>query len=295
MAEPVVVTEDLTKQFGTLCALDGLDLEIHAGEVLGYLGPNGAGKTTTVRLLLDFLRPTRGRSRLLGGTGADPAIRDRVGYLPGELRVDPTYTATDLVEYYGALHGGVDRSLVASLLERFQLDPTRPYRELSTGNRRKVGIVQAFAHRPDLLLLDEPTSGLDPLLQAEFADLVRETCAGGATVVLSSHVVREVEMLAGRVAILRRGRLVTVLDIAELRRRARQRLELHLDGPADCSVFRHVPGVAECEATGQVVHLVVEGSVDQVIKAAARLPVRRIVTHETDLEDVFLGYYRDDT
>lgn len=177
-------------------------------------------------LLLDFVRPTRGSCTLLGGSGADPAVRARVGYLPAELRVDPTYTAQDLIDFYGALRGGVDRGHMQELLERFELDPRRPYRELSTGNRRKVGIIQAFMHRPELLLLDEPTSGLDPLLQVEFGALMHEANQAGATVLLSSHVVREVEALADRVAILRRGRLVATVDIDELRRRGRQRLDL---------------------------------------------------------------------
>ena len=293
MSDAVVLAEGLTKHFGPLRALDGLDLTVNRGEVVGYLGPNGAGKTTTLRLLLDFLRPTGGRCSLLGGSGGDPAVRARVGYLPGELRVDPAYTAEDLVRFFGSLAGGVDGRHVRTLAERFQLDTRRPFRELSTGNRRKVGILQAFMHRPELLLLDEPTSGLDPLLQAEFAALVQEAVAEGATVLLSSHIVREVEALANRVAILRAGRLVATVDIADLRRQARQRLDLHVEGNPDTSVFAGLEPVVECRVTGQVISLVVEGPVDAVIKAAARLNVRRIVTHEADLEDVFLAYYRE--
>ncbi len=286
--------EGLTKHFGEVRALEDLDLVVEPGEVVGYLGPNGAGKTTTLRLLLDFVRPTRGSCTLLGGSGADPAVRARVGYLPAELRVDPTYTAQDLIDFYGALRGGVDRVHVRELLERFELDPRRPYRELSTGNRRKVGIIQAFMHRPELLLLDEPTSGLDPLLQVEFGALARAANQAGATILLSSHVVREVEALADRVAILRHGRLVATVDIDELRRRGRQRLDLVIDGGADPNAFAHLAPVVECTASGDVIHLVVEGSVDAVVKTAAAMPVRQIVTHDTDLEDVFLAYYRDE-
>ena len=292
--DPPILIDGLTKRFGPVHALDALDLVVERGEIVGYLGPNGAGKTTTLRLLLDFLRPTHGTCSLLGGSGADPAIRARVGYLPGELRVDPTYTADDLFDFYGSLRGGRDSRYVEKLVDRFDLDPRRPYRELSTGNRRKVGIVQAFMHRPELLLLDEPTSGLDPLLQVEFAHLVSEANDAGATILLSSHVVREVEALARRVAILRRGRLVATVDIADLRRTARQRLEVHIDGGCDPAVFAGLDPVVECTAVGDAVHLVVEGSVDAVIKVAATMPVRQIVTHETDLEDVFLAYYRDD-
>ena len=279
--DPVVRTEGLTKHFGEVHAVEDLDLVIEHGEVFGYLGPNGAGKTTTIRVLLDFLRPTRGRAIVLGGSGGDPEVRRRIGYLPGELHLDPTYRAADLIEFFGNLRGGVDRAWVGELLERFELDPTRPAGELSTGNRRKVGLVQAFMSRPELLLLDEPSSGLDPLLQQVFNDLVREVRAEGASVLLSSHVLPEVEVLADRVGIVRDGRLAAVAGVDELRREARQRIDLHCAGDADPAVFRSVPEV-------------VEGSVNRVIKAAASLEVLRIVTHEADLEDVFLRYYQDD-
>lgn len=297
MTEPAVRTAGLTKHFGAVRAVDDVDLVIERGEVFGYLGPNGAGKTTTVRLLLDFLRPTAGRAVVLGGSGGDPEIRRRIGYLPGDLRLDPDYTATDVIELFGRLRGGVDRGWVDTLLQRFDLDPTRRAGELSTGNRRKVGVVQAFMSRPELLLLDEPTSGLDPLLQHEFNALVREVVAEGATVLLSSHVLPEVETLASRVGIVRKGRLVAVAGVEELRQTARQRVELHVAGPvgeADVARFRAVPEVAEVSVEAGVVHLVVEGTVDGVIKVAAGLEVLRIVSHEADLEDVFLRYYEGD-
>jgi beta-exotoxin I transport system ATP-binding protein len=200
-------------------ALRGLDLEVERGEVFGYLGPNGAGKTTTIRLLLDFIRPSGGRAVVLGGTGADPQVRRRMGYLPADLPVDPRWTAQDLIDFYGRLRGGVDPTWVGELLRGFDLDPARPVEELSTGNRRKVGIVQAVMHRRELLVLDEPSTGLDPLLRYEFQVLIRELNGAGTTVFLSSHVLPEVEALAGRVAILRRGELVTVAGVEELRRR----------------------------------------------------------------------------
>jgi ABC-2 type transport system ATP-binding protein len=291
-SEHVIRTQGLTKHFGSVRALEDLDLAVERGEVFGYLGPNGAGKTTTIRLLLDFIRPTAGHAEVLGGAGADPRVRARIGYLPAELSIDPRYTTTDLLEFYGRLRGGHDQRWVATLLERFDLDPTRPVGELSTGNRRKVGIVQAVAHRPELLLLDEPSSGLDPLLQHQFQLLVRELATQGASVFLSSHVLPEVEVLARRVAILRAGRLVTVAGVQELRRQARQRIDLHVVGPADPAAFQGIPGVVEVDAGDGTVQLVVEGSADQVLKAAARLEVVRIVTHHDDLEDVFLRYYQ---
>jgi ABC-2 type transport system ATP-binding protein len=182
---------------------------------------------------------------------------------------------------------------VASLIERFELDPARRIGELSTGNRRKVGVIQAFMHRPELLVLDEPTSGLDPLLQQEFQALVRESAAGGATVFLSSHVLAEVEDLADRVGILRRGQLVTVARVDELRRSARQHIELYFDGSIDPAAFRRIPEVIEVSARDSVVRLVVEGPVERVLRTAGRLHARRIVSPEAELEQVFLDFYRE--
>jgi ABC-2 type transport system ATP-binding protein len=293
--EPVIRTDGLTKRFGHINAVDDLDFEVDAGGVFGYLGPNGAGKTTTIRMLLGFLRPTSGSAEVLGGSGSDPAIRARIGYLPGELRLDPHHTTRDIVDFFGSIRGG-DQPHVEDLLERFDLDPDRPVGDLSTGNRRKVGITQAFMNRPELLILDEPTSGLDPLLQHEFQILVRERVADGATVFLSSHALPEVEALAHRVAILRGGRLLTVATIEELRARARQRIELHVADPVDADPvdladFASVDGVAEATVHGGVVRLVVEGSADAVIKAASRFDVVRIVAEPPDLDEVFLNLY----
>src|SRR5262245_11985359 len=294
MSAPAIHTEQLTKRFGTLTAVDRLDLSVRVGEVFGYLGPNGAGKTTTIRLLLDFLRPTAGRASVLGGRGADPAIRSRIGFLPADLAVDPRWTATDLLDFYGRLRGGHQPGWVAQILARFDLDPTRPIGQLSTGNRRKVGIVQAVAHRPELLILDEPTSGLDPLLQHEFQILVRELVADGATVFLSSHTLPEVEALADRVGILRRGQLAALSSVDDLRASARTRIDLRLAAPATAADLARFAGIAEATATDTTIHLVVEGSVDPVLKSAAGLTVQAITTHQADLEDVFLTYYQDE-
>jgi ABC-2 type transport system ATP-binding protein len=291
MTTSAIRTSGLTKHFGAVRAVQNLDLEVGDGEVFGYLGPNGAGKTTTIRLLLGFLRPTAGSAVVLGGAPDDPAVHAKIGFLPADLAVDPRYTGRDLLDFYGALRGGHDPAWVDALLARFDLDPGRRFGELSTGNRRKLGIIQAFAHRPRLLVLDEPTSGLDPLLQAEFAMLIREVTAAGTTVFLSSHVLPEVEVLANRVGILRRGELVTVSGIDELRAQARARVELRLAGPAPADAFAGVSGVVSSRVEGSVIHLVVEGSMDPLIKRAATLPVVRLVTHEADLEEVFLGFY----
>jgi ABC-2 type transport system ATP-binding protein len=290
----VIRTNALSKHFGAVKAVDDLDLTVRRGEVFGYLGPNGAGKTTTIRLLLDFIRPTSGEIAILGTVPGDPQVRRRIGYLPGELSLDPRHSARDVFDFFGTLRGGVDHTFVDELVERFSLDPSRPIGQLSSGNKRKVGVVQAFMHRPELLILDEPTTGLDPLLQHEFQELLQEVKKQGTTVFLSSHVLSEVEELADRVAIIRRGRLVKLAGVHELRRRARQRIDLYVSGTPDAAPFKRIPEVVEARATRGVVHLVVDGSVERVLRAAARQHVHRIVSPEADLEDVFLEFYRDE-
>lgn len=290
----VIETHTLTKRFGAVTAVDSLDLAVRRGEVFGYLGPNGSGKSTTIRLLLDFIRPTSGTYSVLGGSGADPSIRARIGYLPGELRFDPKYTAGDVIDLYGELRGGVPKQRIDDLLERFGLDPSRRIGQLSSGNRRKVAIMVAFMHSPELYLLDEPTQGLDPLLQHEFQALVKEVVSDGATVFLSSHVLPEVESLADRIAILRRGRLVTVARMSELERRARQRIELHVAGHATVRSFERLPSVVDASRAGNVISVLVKGPVDAVLKEAAKINVRRIYTREADLEDMFMDLYREE-
>jgi len=287
-----IVTRGLTKRFGDVTAVDDLDLDVAPGQVFGFLGPNGAGKTTTIRLLLDILRPTAGTVEVLGSSPRDTAVRARIGFLPAELGLDPRHTATDTITYLGALRGGFEPGDVQHLLERFDLDPTRRIGELSTGNRRKVGVVQAFVGRPELLILDEPTAGLDPLLQHELLGLIRERVAAGATVVLSSHILPEVERIADRIGILRRGRLVAHGTVEEMRASARQRIDLHLGAPADPAPFRDLPGVIGVDVEGAVLTVTVEGSVDAVVKAAAQLEVHRLISHDADLENVFLELYR---
>lgn len=204
-------------------------------------------------MLFDFIRPSAGTYTVLGGRGADPAIRRRLGYIPpGELKFDPPrYTTADLIAFYGRLRGGVDTTYVDELLERFDLDPVRPIGQLSTGNRRKTAIVQAFMHRPELLILDEPTAGLDPLLQHEFHQLIGDVKRDGATVFLSSHVLPEVEALADRVGILRKGQLVTVAAIDQLQRQARQHVDLYLAREASAEPFADLPASSALRLPGR--------------------------------------------
>ena len=294
-AEPAIVATGLSKDYGSGRGVFGLDLEVARGEVFGFLGPNGAGKSTTMRLLLDLVKPTSGSVRVLGlDTDRESVeIRRRVGFLPGDLALYPKLSGRAVLDYLAQLRGGVDLRVRDALAERFDADLDRPVRQLSTGNRQKLGLIQAFMHEPELLILDEPIAGLDPLVQQSFHALLREVVAEGRTVFLSSHTLSEVERVTQRLAILRQGRLVVVDTLENLRKVAVQRLEIEFDRPVDAAPFRALPGVKEVHASGRTLTIGFEGSADAVVKAAAAHDVRAIHPREDDLEDIFLRYYRE--
>ncbi|MFN8122231.1 MAG: ABC transporter ATP-binding protein [Thermoleophilia bacterium] len=295
--DAVIEAQELTKRYrGGARGVTGLTLAVGRGEVFGFLGPNGAGKSTTIRLMLDLLRPTSGHVRVLG---LDPrrdgvAVRARLGYVPGDLRLYERLTGGELLAYLARLRGMDGTGDAAALAARFDLDLTRPIRALSRGNRQKVGLVQAFMHRPDLLVLDEPTSGLDPLMQRTFGELVRETAANGGTVFLSSHVLSEVQHLAGRVGLIRDGRLELVEDVEALRARARSRVEVTFADPPPPGALDDIPGVVETGREGNRVLLRLEGDADALVKRLAGHTVRAIDAHEADLEDIFLSRYGEE-
>ena len=224
----IIQTEKLTKSYGPHRGIIDVDLAVEQGEVFGFLGPNGAGKTTAIRTILDLIRPTSGRALVFGiDSTVDPvAIHRRIGYLPGEFSLYDRLTGSQTLTYFANLRGGVDAAYQQSLIERFDLDPSRRFKELSKGNKQKVGLVAALQHKPELLLLDEPTSGLDPLVQQTFFAVLRETVAEGHTVFLSSHVLSEVEKSCDRVGIIRDGRLVKVDRVDALRDLAHHQVEL---------------------------------------------------------------------
>jgi ABC-2 type transport system ATP-binding protein len=293
LSDPVIRAEGLVKRYGSHPALDGLDLEVRRGEVFGFLGPNGAGKTTTIRLLLDLLRPSAGTIQVLG---QDPRaggvrLRRRLGYLPGELALAGRQSAGELLGFLGNLRGGVPSARIRGLAERLQLDLSRPIRGLSKGNKQKLGLIQAFMGDPELLILDEPSSGLDPLLQQELLAMVAKVRAQGRTVFMSSHVLAEVEHVADRVGILRAGRLIAAEDIDSLRRRAVRRVELRFAAPVPAAAFERLGGVREVAVDGEVLHAVIEGGADALVKAAAQFTVVSLASHEPDLEEIFLTYY----
>ena len=286
----------LTKDYGKGHGLFDLDLEVRRGEVFGFLGPNGAGKSTTMRLLLDLIRPTAGTATLLGlDCRADSLeIRRRVGFLPGDFALYPKLSGAEMLDHLADLRGGVDRRVRDQLAERFDAQLDRPVRELSTGNRQKLGLIQAFMHEPELLILDEPIAGLDPLVQQSFHALLAEVAAAGRTVFLSSHTLSEVERVAHRVAILRRGRLVVVDSLERLRSVAIRRLEIEFaDGMPSVEAIRALPGVREAQRRGERLDVAFEGSADALVKAVATHDVRSIRSRDDDLEEIFLHYYRD--
>lgn len=291
----VVETNGLSKSYGSVEAISDVGLEVREGEVFGYLGPNGAGKTTTIRILLDFIRPTSGSASVFGLDSKESSreIRRRVGYLPGEMTLYDRLTGREMLTYAASLRGGVDWRYVVQIAERLESDLSRQVRTLSRGNRQKLGLVLAFMHRPDLIIMDEPSSGLDPLLQQEFHRMVEEVRAEGRTVFISSHILPEVERICDRVAIIRRGRLVTVEDIGTLRERALHRLEFHFGEPVPADAFAGVPGVQDVTMEDGVLRCTVLGSPDALIKAVAGFDVVKLVSEEPHLEDVFLSYYGD--
>ena len=295
MASPIVLT-GLTKYYGSTRGIEDLDLEVREGEIFGFLGPNGAGKSTTISLILDFIRPTRGTATVLGlDSRADSVkIHRQIGYLPGELAMYERMTGRELLGYLAALRGGDATREIATLADRFDLDLDRRIRTYSSGNRQKVGLVQAFMHRPPLLILDEPTNGLDPIVQQEFYALLREVTAEGRTVFLSSHILPEVERITSRAAIIRRGRLMVVAEIPELKRQAQRRLEITFTDPVDPAVFTSLETVRTATIADRTVTVTVLGSVDPVLKVAAGFEVENIVSHDGDLESAFLAYYTED-
>ena len=294
---PAILTEGLTKHYGDVQALVDLDLQVERGEVFGFLGPNGAGKTTMIRTILDELRPTAGRAAILGMDTHKEAveIRRHIGYLPGDLALYPNLTGRDTITFFANLRGGVDWSYVDELATRLHADLSRKVGTLSSGNRQKVGLIQAFMNRPKLLVMDEPSSGLDPLMQRELQAMMREVAADGRTVFLSSHTLSEVQRVASRVGIIRNGRLAAVESLHELRSKAMRRVELEFGAPVDEAVFASIPGVRDVTVDNHRAVLSFDGSMGMLLKTVAdRYDVVDISIQEADLEEIFLTYYRDE-
>jgi ABC-2 type transport system ATP-binding protein len=288
--EAVIACRGLTKDYGDGHGLFDLDLLVSPGEVFGFIGPNGAGKTTTIRLLMDLIRPDRGSARVLGLDSRRQSleVKRRVGYLPGELPQFPGVTAGHVIGLLAGLRGGIAPGRIESLAERLELDLSRTYQDLTHGNKQKVGLVQAFMHDPDLLLLDEPTLGLDPLMQREVRGMLAEAAVGGATVLLSSHVLSEVELVCGQIGLIRDGHLLRVGSLEELRSTRVHHIEAIVPGVADVERLAAIPGVSDPRVAGQLVSCSVHGPVSPLLSWLAECDALEIDSRELSLEEVFL-------
>jgi len=292
--EPVIEITNLTKMYGKFTAVRDLSLTINKGEIFGFLGPNGAGKTTTMRTVLDLIRPTEGSITIVGLDSHEDSveIRNHVGYLPGELALYPSLTGRETLQYFANLRGGVDWAWVDTLADRFDADLTRKVGDYSSGNRQKVGLLQAFMSKPEVYILDEPSTGLDPLMQQEFQALLREVAREGATVFLSSHTLSEVERVAGRVGFIREGELVAVEQMSELQDRALRRVSMQFAKPIKQASFAKIKGVRDVEVDGDHAVVSYEGSMEPLLKAATAAGVLSLSSSSVDLDEIFLEFYK---
>jgi len=297
MTEPIAIhTQGLTKSYGHVQALFGVDLEVRRGTIAGFLGPNGAGKTTTIRCLLDLIRPNGGTLRVAGiDPQADPvAVRSLVGYLPGELKLDDNMTTEGALRFFNSLRGNKAQwGYIEELSERLDLDIKRPIKNLSSGNKKKAGVIQALMHKPEILMLDEPTGGLDPLMQREVLQLIKEAQANGATVFFSSHNIAEVEAVADQVNIINAGIIAEVVDVSELLTRALRRARITFRKSVDTAPLLALPGVSlVSQDNSTAIELQITGDMDPLIKALGKYPIVDVQTARPSLEDIFMAYYK---
>jgi ABC-2 type transport system ATP-binding protein len=291
----IIQTNQLTKSYGRSRGIIDVTFDIQEGEVFGFLGPNGAGKTTTMRILMGLLHPNSGSASI---TGLDcwnqsTQLKKQVGYLPGEFAFDPGMRGAQILQYLGHLYGGVDQTYLRTLVERLALDPSKRFREYSHGNKQKLGLVQAFMHKPQVFILDEPTSGLDPLNQQEFYQMVAEVRDEGRTIFLSSHILPEVEHTCDRVAIIREGRLVKIDHVSALKDIHQHEVEISFPGSASVDWFKQVASVTRVAqgTDDRTLQLNVQGDLSQIIHIASQHGATNIVTREPSLEEVFLRFY----
>jgi ABC-2 type transport system ATP-binding protein len=290
-----IVTSGLVKTFGSTRALDGLDLSVEVGEVHGFLGPNGAGKSTAIRVLLGLLRADAGQAELLGG---DPwrdavALHRRIAYVPGDVELWPNLTGGEAIDLLGRLRGGLDKARRAELIERFDLDPRKKGRTYSKGNRQKVAIVAALASDAELLLLDEPTAGLDPLMEVVFQDVIKQLKAEGRTVLLSSHILAQVEKLADKISIIRLGTIVQSGTLAAMRHLTRTTIEADTSRPV--AGLERMPGIHDLAAADRRVRFSVDGEhLDDAVLTLTRFGIRSLTSHPPTLEELMLRHYGDE-
>lgn len=289
-----IQTKGLTKDYGAGHGIFDLDLTVEEGEVIGYLGPNGAGKTTTIKLLMGMIHATRGSATILGfdADGDAVTLKRKIGYVPGELPQFGGWRASEIVAYIAGLRGDVSDGEVEAVARRLDLDLGRRYREYSHGNKQKLALLLAFAPKPALLILDEPTSGLDPLHQQEFYGLVRDARTRGATILISSHVLSEVEHVCDRVGIVREGRLATVGQLDQLAGMRAHRIEIVFAGPPPVERIRAIAGFEQVAVEDHRVSGLFHGEFERLLAALAGARVTKFESREPSLEEIFLGFYR---
>lgn len=288
-----LILHGITKRFGHKLAVNNVSLELHEGEVFGFLGPNGAGKSTTIRLVMDFLRPTDGWVELLGGRNSKErtALHDQVGYLAGDIALYENMTGRKLLKFLARTGRKVDWRYVDELAERFEAALDRPIRQLSKGNRQKIGLIQAFMHRPKLLILDEPTSGLDPLMKQVFYDLVREVSGQGATVFVSSHDLAEVQKICHRAGFIRDGKLIAIENIATMKHLSTHRYIVTFAKKPSLTAARKVPSITDVQHRGDEYEFTVKGDATEFVSFIAEYQPKLLRESELELEELFMHYY----
>ena len=293
MSPNAIEINALSKNYGDTNAISNITLNVNEGEVFGYLGPNGAGKTTTIRILVDLIRATSGRASIFGLDTRDgiEEVRSKIGYLPSDIALYENLTGMELLKYLSNLRKIVEWDYVSNLADRLECDLSLRISTLSRGNKQKIGLIQSLMHHPELVIMDEPSSGLDPLMQQEFYRLVEEIKSEGRTILISSHIIPEIERLCDRVGIIRDGILLTVEEIDSLKQKSVHQIEFHFTQPAAEDALNKIPGISEVTVDGNSVKCTIIGSPDKLIKAAAKFEITKLISHEPNLEEVFLSYY----
>src|SRR5579863_5687021 len=292
--EPVIVIDNLHKTYGKVPAVKGISMNVERGEIFGFLGPNGAGKTTTIRCMLDVIRPSSGTIRVLGldARRDTMALHQHIGYLPGDVRLPGDMTGKQVINYFSRLQGR-EPVLLKDLVARFDVEMKRPLKGYSKGMRQKIGVVLAFMCDPEVLILDEPTSGLDPLLQRTFNEFLLEEQARGKTIFMSSHIMSDVERICHRVAVIRKGELVTLETVEGLREKAGYRVIVEFGDTVTQDELIRIPGVSMVRQTNSHYQFNISGTMDPLIKALGTHEVLRLQAEEAPLEEVFLKFYED--
>jgi ABC-2 type transport system ATP-binding protein len=292
----VIQLNHVTKTYGASRGVKNLNLEVEEGQVTGFLGPNGAGKTTTISMLMDLIRPTSGEILVFGMNTRKKGveIRKRIGFLAGDFALDKDLTGWQQLEYYGNMRGGIDKAYISELAERLECDLSRRFKNLSRGNRQKVGLISALMHRPELLIFDEPTSGLDPLMQAEFNKIIAEHKAAGKTAFISSHVLSEVEALCDNVAFIREGEIIANRTMQELNDASTRYLRVTTEDKKLLDQLAKLRGTKLQNTTNEYSEFTSTGNINDVLALLAKHKVQNVTISEADLESIFMHYYQEE-